>query len=357
MFTSEKGKKPVTIWLYSGLVLVFVMILVGAITRLTESGLSITEWNVVTGSIPPLSDEDWYIEFEKYKATPEYELKNKYAFGSGEEALSNFKKIYFWEWFHRFLGRFIGVVFLVPFLYFLKKNYFTKKITPRLLFIFLLGGFQGFLGWYMVKSGLVNEPRVSHYRLAMHLCTAITTLGLIWWLILDIRHPYNKALSNKFPLLKRMWKVTFVLLAIQIIYGAFVAGKDAGQLYNTWPLMDGRFVAEGTFDQKPLYLNLIGESANEGPNVAGIQFIHRTLGIVLYIGILILWIMSRVSNLRFDERSLANAMFIMVNVQFALGVFTLLFAVPIWLGVLHQAGAVLLLMISLYFYHQLRGTH
>lgn len=356
MYVSEKGIRPVTGWLYTGIFLVFTMILVGAITRLTESGLSITEWNVVTGTLPPLSAEDWHLEFEKYKKTPEYVDKNRFHFGEGDEALDNFKKIFFWEWFHRFLGRFIGVVFLIPFLWFWRKGYFKKKIIPRLLFIFLLGGFQGFLGWYMVQSGLVNEPRVSHYRLAMHLSTAITTLALIWWLILDIKYPPNSQLKNKFPVLSRIWHVCFLLLVIQIIYGAFVAGKDAGQIFNTWPLMDGHFIGEGIFEQRPFYLNLIGESNNMGPNLGGIQFMHRSIGILLYTVIFILWLVSRFRNLRYDERLLVNGMFITVNVQFALGVFTLLYAVPIWLGVLHQAGAVVLLMISLFFYHQLRGT-
>lgn len=357
MYVSENGIKPVTRWLYAGIILIFFMVLVGAITRLTESGLSIVEWNVVTGSVPPITKEDWHEEFEKYKTSPEYINKNQYLFGDTQpEQLSNFKKIFFWEWLHRFLGRFIGVVFLIPFLWFWRKGYFKIKIVPRLLLIFILGGFQGFLGWWMVSSGLINEPRVSHYRLAIHLFTALTTLALVWWLILDIKHPANKNLRDKFPALKRIWQLSFLILIIQIIYGAFVAGKDAGQIFNTWPLMDGQVVAEGAFEQKPFYYNLIGESSNEGVNLAGIQFMHRSIGILLYLVIFILWIASRYQNLRHDARNLVNGMFLMVNVQFALGVFTLLLMVPVWLGVLHQAGAVVLLMISLYFYHQLRGT-
>lgn len=356
MYVTENGIKPVTRWLYAGIFLVFAMILVGAITRLTESGLSITEWNVVTGSVPPITKEDWHTEFEKYKQSPEYQLKNKYLFGEGDEALRNFKQIFFWEWLHRFLGRFIGVVFLLPFLWFWRKGYFKPAVFPRLLLIFALGAFQGFLGWWMVKSGLIDEPRVSHYRLATHLSAAITTLALLWWLVLDIKHPANKNLRNRFPALKRIWQASFFILVIQIIYGAFVAGKDAGQLFNTWPLMDGQIVGAGSFDQRPFYYNLIGESNNEGPNLGGIQFMHRTVGIVLYLTVLLLWIASRYANLRHDVRALANGMLLMVNVQFALGVFTLLLAVPVWLGVLHQAGAVILLMVSLYFYHQLRGT-
>ncbi len=354
MLIKTEGRKPVILWLYSGLFLVFTMILVGAITRLTESGLSITEWNVVTGTIPPLSEEKWYEEFEKYKLTPEYVDKNRYHFGEGTTALENFKKIYFWEWLHRFLGRFIGMVFLLPFLWFLKKGYFTRKAIPKLIFLFALGGFQGFLGWYMVKSGLVNEPRVSHFRLAMHLCTALTTLSLIWWIILDITHPEQRGVKTSSAFLKTGWKITFGLLIVQVIYGAFVAGKDAGQIYNTWPLMNGEFVAEGTFAQKPVYLNLIGTSNNGSPNLAGIQFMHRTLGILLFISIWALWVAGRFASIRYEARMALNGMALMITLQFILGVFTLLLAVPIWLGVLHQAGAVVLLLISLYYYHRIK---
>lgn len=353
MYVSDKGIKPVVRWLYTGIILIVLMVLVGAITRLTESGLSIVEWNVVTGTLPPIGEEAWHAEFDKYKQSPEYIEKNSFRFGNTqEEQLANFKKIFFWEWFHRFLGRFIGMVFLIPFIWFAYKGYFKRPIYPRLVFIFLLGGFQGFLGWWMVSSGLINEPRVSHFRLAAHLVTALTTLVLIWWLLLDIKHPANKNLRHKFPVLERVWHVSFIILVVQIVYGAFVAGKDAGQFYNTWPLMGDHLVAPEAFAQKPFYTNLIGE----GTNIAGIQFLHRTIGIVLYFAIMGLWIASRFQNIRHDARMLVNWMFVMVNVQFALGVFTLLYAVPVWLGVLHQAGAVALLMISLYFYHQLRGT-
>lgn len=356
MLLDPKGKRPVLIWLYTGMFLVFSMVIVGAITRLTESGLSITEWNVITGALPPMSDEAWMEEFDKYRETPEYRDKNVYAFGTGDEALENFKKIFWWEWIHRFLGRVIGVIFIIPFLIFWKRGYFKKAIMPRLLLILFLGGFQGFLGWYMVKSGLSSEPRVSHYRLAMHLGNALLTYSVIWWLILDIRHPRLTHLRDKFPVAKRIWWVTFIILVIQIIYGAFVAGKDAGQLYNTWPLMGNKFIADGAFDQQPFWVNLLAESVNEGPNLAGIQFIHRWLAVVLYLSVAVLWMYSGRKNLRHDQKELANWMFLTVNIQFLLGVLTLIYAVPVWLGVLHQAGAVVLLTFSLYYYHQIRGT-
>jgi cytochrome c oxidase assembly protein subunit 15 len=354
MLIKTEGRKPVILWLYTGLILVFIMILVGAITRLTESGLSITEWNVVTGTLPPFSEEKWYEEFEKYKLTPEYIDKNRYHFGEGSAALENFKKIYFWEWLHRFMGRMIGVVFLLPFLWFLRKGYLTREAIPKLFFLFVLGGFQGFLGWYMVKSGLINEPRVSHFRLAMHLCTALTTLSFIWWLILETTHPEKRGVKQGPDFLKTGWKITFAILVVQIIYGAFVAGKDAGQIYNTWPLMNGELIADGTFAQKPFYLNLIGTSNNESPNLAGIQFMHRTLGILLFLSIWALWVAGRFASLRYEARMALNGMAMMITIQFILGIFTLILAVPIWLGILHQAGAAVLLLISLFYYHRIR---
>jgi cytochrome c oxidase assembly protein subunit 15 len=342
MFVTNQGKKPVILWLYSGMFLVFLMVVVGAITRLTESGLSIVDWNVVMGSLPPMTESDWLSEFEKYKTSPEFLQKNFYF------TLEDFKSIYWWEWGHRFLGRLIGLVFIIPCIIFWRKGFFKKEFLPRLLFIFFLGGFQGFLGWYMVKSGLTAEPRVSHYRLAMHLSNALLTFGVIWWTVLDIRYPAVKHLRDKFPKIKQIWFITFILLVLQIVYGAFVAGKDAGQLFNTWPLMEG-YIVHPAVTATSFFDTLLN-------NLAGIQFVHRTLAIVLYFSIFWLWLHSRKVNLRHDQRLGANLMFIIVNVQFLLGVLTLLNAVPIWLGVLHQAGAVALLTASLYFIYQLKGT-
>lgn len=335
------------------------MILIGAVTRLTESGLSITEWKVVTGTLPPLSEEDWAAEFLKYQQSPEYMHKNQ-----GME-LSDFKKIFFWEWFHRFWGRMIGLVFIIPFFFFISKGYFKGSFAGRLFFIFLLGGFQAFLGWWMVKSGLVDNPNVSHYRLAIHLSTALLLLLLIYWTILDIRFPRLTHLKNKFPQAKTLFKIGFVVLCIQIIYGAFVAGRDAGQEINTWPLMDGQWVKEGIFSShnRPFYYNLIGEPIPDEmdpalgfPNNGGIQFIHRWMAFVVYIWVWILWIYGKRNNFRSDQKRSSSWLLFFVHVQILLGVFTLLYNVPILLGVLHQMVAIFLLMTSLLLYHQLRGS-
>lgn len=355
----NNGTRPVLIWLYTGMFMVFAMILIGAITRLTESGLSITEWKVASGTIPPLNEEDWAEEFLKYQKSPEYQVKNV-----GME-LSEFKQIFFWEWFHRFWGRLIGVVFIIPFFIFLKRGYFKGNFAFRLFFIFLLGGFQAFLGWWMVKSGLVDIPRVSHYRLAAHLSTALLLLCLIYWTILDIKYPRLTHLKDKFKGGKILFKVGFVLLCIQIIYGAFVAGRDAGQEYNTWPKMNEEWVKEGIFSShnRPAYYNIIGEpipdemDPNSGfSNNGGIQFIHRWLAFVVYFWVWIVWIFSRVKHLRVDQKRSSSLMLIFVHAQVLLGIFTLLYHVPVSLGVLHQAVAVLLLGSSLLFYHQLRGS-
>ncbi len=355
----NNGSRAVIRWLYTGLFMVFAMVIIGAVTRLTESGLSITEWKVASGTIPPLTQEDWLGEFMKYQQTPEYTDKNVGM------TLDEFKQIFFWEWFHRFWGRLIGVVFLVPFFIFWRKGYLKGNFAIRLVFIFILGGFQAFLGLWMVKSGLAYEPRVSHYRLAIHLSTALLLFGLIWWTILDIKYKRLTHLKNKFPGGKRLFKIGFVILCLQIVYGAFVAGRDAGQEINTWPLMDGEFVKSGAFSEegRPFYYNIIGEPIPDAadphqgfPNNGGIQFIHRWLAFAVYFWVWALWIYGRSRHVRSDQMGALNLLLLLVHAQLALGIFTLLYNVPIVLGVLHQAGAVFLLMCALYFYHQLRGT-
>ncbi len=339
---NEKYRSAVLIWLYTGLFMVVAMISIGAITRLTESGLSIVEWNVVMGTLPPLNEADWIAEFEKYKESPEFKDKN-YYFG-----LEEFKNIFWWEYIHRLWGRLIGLVFIIPFLYFLAKKAFSTSMILRMLLLLVLGGFQGFLGWYMVKSGLVNEPRVSHYRLAAHLSTALTTFCLIFWNIQDIRNPlpqYSnvKRQSSQIFLLC----LVFLIAIVQIIYGAFVAGLDAGQIHNTWPKMSGEWIAEGTFAMTPTWLNFF-------ENIQGIQFTHRVIAIILLLATYVLWIDSRFSELKFDQRQAVNLVFIVIHIQLILGIFTLIYQVPLWLGVFHQLGAVAFLAAMLLYFHRLR---
>lgn len=333
--------KGIIIWLYTGIVLVFSMIAIGGITRLTESGLSITEWNVVMGSIPPMNDADWQSEFNKYKTSPEFQYKNF------DFTLQDFKSIYWWEWIHRELGRIIGLVFILPFLYFIYKKRFTSTGIKRLLVILFFGGLQGFLGWYMVKSGLVDEPRVSHYRLAMHLMTALITISLIWWFILDIKRNEEKiSITRSYTILLRLF---FSFFFIQLIYGAFVAGLDAGQIYNTWPLMGNKIAAPGAFSGKPFL-----SSFYDSGQLVTIQFLHRTIAMVVWSFILVLWLRARKEGYPATTINQVRGMFVLVNLQFGLGILTLLLAVPVWLGVLHQLGAVLLLLSSLYHIHGLK---
>lgn len=338
-----KAKRPIQYWLIIGIAMVFLMVAIGGITRLTESGLSITEWNVVMGSIPPLNDADWNVEFQKYQQSPEFKNKNM------DFSVNDFKQIYWWEWIHRQWGRIIGLVFFVPFCVFLFKKYIKPAGVKRLVFIFILGGIQGFIGWYMVKSGLVNEPRVSHYRLALHLFTALLTISLIWWLFLDIQNQYKPHLKTKpVGIHLKIFFLFFFLFVIQIIYGAFVAGLDAGQLYNTWPKMGEEWIASGVFNGDFLY------ALHAPENLATIQFIHRTLAIVVVLFVGGLWFSAlRFKTLNAEQMKGLHGMMFIVLCQFTLGVLTLLNHVPVSLGLLHQLGAVLLLLFSLQHLHTL----
>lgn len=343
-YVAQSYKKSVIAWLYTGMVMVFIMILVGGITRLTESGLSITEWRVVTGAIPPLTEEHWQEEFAKYQQSPEFIHKNF------DFTVQDFKGIYWWEWIHRQIGRLIGIVFIIPFLYFYSKKAFTAKAKKKLMVILALGAFQGFLGWYMVRSGLQFEPRVSHFRLAMHLCAAILTISLIWLFILDIKKdgdPNVKSL-NISSNYKKWLQAFFVIVTIQIIYGAFVAGLDGGLFYNTWPKMGDEWIATGVFGTEPFYASFYQSNA-----ISTIQFVHRTVAIFVALIVFILWWKSRSLELHTKQKNLVLAMLVMVLIQFGLGVFTLLLGVPIWLGVAHQIGAVILLLLSLNYAHDL----
>ena len=243
-----KDNKKVIYWLLTGCVLIFIMVVVGGITRLTHSGLSISNYKLISGTIPPMNEIEWQEAFDLYKQYPEYQKINK-GF-----SLQEFKGIYFWEWLHRVIGRFIGIVFIVPFVYFLLKKQLTKSTIKKSILLLALGAFQGFLGWYMVKSELVDRPDVSHYRLALHLTTAFITFSFALWIALDIRFPDKKDIEKS---LRNTIRWAFALLVIQIIWGAFVAGLDAGFIHNTWPFMnDGKLIHETvTIEQSPIWKN------------------------------------------------------------------------------------------------------
>lgn len=325
----KKDNKKVIYWLLTGCLLIFIMVIVGGITRLTHSGLSISNYKLISGTIPPMSETEWNAAFDLYKQYPEYQKINH------QFTLEDFKDIYFWEWLHRVIGRFIGIVFIIPFVYFLIRKQLTKPTIKKSVILMLLGGFQGFLGWFMVKSGLIDRPDVSHYRLAMHLTAAFITFAYTFWVALDLIYPNKKQIDIKFRNLIR-WGLAVLLL--QIIYGAFVAGLDAGLLHNHWPLMnDGTLIHESVYiEQSPLIKNFV-----EGKS--GVQFVHRYLAYIVVGLIAFIWYRGkRIKKNNIQSNSL-NTLVIIVCIQFLLGIFTLIFRVPIVLGVLHQIVAFFLL--------------
>ena len=323
----KKENIPVIVWLLSGCLLIFTMVIVGGITRLTGSGLSMVDWKLFAGSIPPINNQQWVETFELYKQFPEFQKQN-YMF-----TLAEFKSIFFWEYIHRLLGRLIGLVFIIPFLYFLIKKRLSKKLTLQCIVLLFMGASQGAIGWWMVKSGLVNNPDVSHFRLATHLITAFLTFSYTFWVALSLIYP-NKSHQNK-----TLYKLSFLLMIvviIQIIYGAFVAGLDAGKVYNSWPKMNNDWIAESVYSMTPLWSNFVN-------GIAGVQFIHRTFAFVVLGLIIYILYQSRKIQLIQIEKNAINLLLITVFFQMALGIITLVMGVPIWLGVIHQLGAFILL--------------
>lgn len=335
----KEEEKGIIYWLFTGCFLIFSMVVVGGITRLTQSGLSMVEWNLVMGSIPPLNAEDWILAFEKYQQFPEYKELNSHF------TLEQFKSIFLWEYLHRLLGRIIGIVFIIPFIYFLVNKKLSKKRIIQCSFLFVMGAFQGFLGWFMVKSGLVDQPHVSHLRLAAHLITAFLTFSYTLWVALDIL--FEGLNGPNFPRLRKGAYVLFGLISLQIVYGAFVAGLKAGLYYNTFPKMGDEWFPESIMAMSPIWINFIN-------GIAGVQFIHRYLAIIIVIAVVILWWKSLKMNLQQDQMVAVRSMFYIVLLQFLLGLFTLLNGVPLSLAVFHQAGALLLLGSNVFLMHRLQ---
>ena len=326
--------KHVIYWLLSGCLLISMMVIIGGVTRLTNSGLSMTDWSLISEVIPPLNEAEWTDAFEEYKKFPEYQKINK-----GME-LSEFKKIFFWEYFHRLFGRVIGLVFIIPCLFFWIKNLFPQGFKPKMVLIFFLGGFQGFLGWWMVKSGLIDRPEVSHLRLAAHLISAFALISYTFWVMLELY--FEKPLSAH-PRLNK-WIIWFLpLLVIQIIYGGFVAGLKAGLLCPSFPSMcNVGHLLQGN------WLGNVQSGMPEHLVKLNLQNIHRLLAYGVYFMAALLAYKSRSWKLSGLTQSGVNTLFLLVNLQFLLGVFTLLYEVPIALGVLHQFGALLVLLSSVF---------
>jgi cytochrome c oxidase assembly protein subunit 15 len=332
------GLRAVAVWLLVCCGMIFVMVVIGGITRLTLSGLSITEWQPVTGILPPLSAAAWAAEFEKYQHIPQYRLLN-----SGM-SLAEFKTIYLWEYVHRLWGRLIGVAFALPFLYFLARRRLPHRLLAPLGGILLLGFAQGALGWYMVESGLADRVEVSQYRLVAHLALALAIYGVTLRIALGLLLDAPRA--SPAAIWRRAAEGVIALVSLTIVAGGFVAGLDAGLVYNSFPLMDGQFVPAGYAQLQPFMRNWF-------ENIAAVQFDHRLLAMTTAAAVLLLWVVGS-RTLPRQARLALHGLLAAAALQFALGVSTLLLVVPIPLAAAHQAGAVLLLTAAIVLRHSLR---
>jgi cytochrome c oxidase assembly protein subunit 15 len=332
------NNRKVAFWLLTLCALVFAMILLGGVTRLSGSGLSIVDWQPIMGALPPLSAEDWQRTFDMYRQSPEFQKVNSHM------TVDDFKGIFWLEYLHRLLGRIIGLAFLLPFAYFLWRGDIRKREWPKYGLMFVLGGLQGLLGWYMVKSGLVDDPRVSQYRLTAHLIAAIAIYAYMFWIALSL-------LSRPGEGARHPWYSRTVLLAIlvltTVISGGFVAGLDAGLIYNTFPKMGNHWVPPDVSALSPFWLNFF-------ENMAAVQFNHRVLALTSFSLIVIYWWLARKADLPARLRRGVNALLHTAVLQVALGISTLLLVVPLVLAAAHQAVAVLLFTVVLYLCHGLR---
>ncbi len=324
-----KVNQQISAWLISMFLIISIMIIVGGLTRLTDSGLSITQWQLFSGFLPPLSSSDWVMYFNLYKEIPEFKLQNF------DMTMNEFKVIFWWEWAHRFLGRLIGISFLIPLLYFTFKIKFLKLIG--LYFIFILICFQGFIGWYMVSSGLVNRVDVSHFRLSVHLLIAFIILSLIFWnyLKINVKRDYYIKINLFFPLF------FLILIFLQITVGAFVSGMDAGKIYNSWPLMGSTF-----FPDDNDIINLFKISAFSDPSL--VQFIHRNLA--YFIGIFYIYIFIKIyKNKIYSLYKSINVLGLFIILQIILGIFTVLYGAQIYIASMHQISSIFLVSSCIYF--------
>ncbi|MHA6325697.1 heme A synthase [Roseivivax sp. CAU 1753] len=337
----DKGRRgargAIRIWLMILFVLVMAMIVVGGLTRLTDSGLSITEWAPVAGALPPMDAAAWATEFDKYRAIPEYQLQNVGM------SLTEFKFIYWWEWGHRQLGRFVGLVWALGFVGFLVARQIPPGWTGRLLLLGALGGLQGAIGWWMVASGLSGDRvDVASYRLATHLGLAFVILGIISWYVFQLGRAERDLMQHRRAREARLFSLSTALvclLFLQILLGALVAGIDAGRNYTDWPLMAGGIFPPTPFEITPLWRNFF-------ENAGTVQFMHRVAGYLLFAMAIVVWLRARKSG-NADTRFRFNAMLAMMTVQMILGIVTVLYAAALEIAIVHQLGAVLLWVLTL----------
>jgi len=324
-------------WLYLLLFLLIVIILVGGLTRLTNSGLSITEWEVISGIFPPFNNKDWHEAFNLYKKIPQYYLVNKNI------SLGEFKIIYYWEYFHRLLGRLFGLIFLIPFIFFIIKKIFSKEYNLKLFLLFCLILLQGIIGWYMVKSGLIENITVSHFRLAIHLNLALILFSSIYWHLLNFENFSNKYFFN-FLNKNNFIKIFLLIIFIQITLGAFVSGLDAGEIYQTWPLMNNNYLPDDT-DFKTIALS------NIFYNHSLIQFLHRNTAYIIFVYSALISINVFYNKKKYLYTSLFFLLF-MIFVQIGLGIMTLISGLNIIYASMHQISTIFLLVSSINFYHK-----
>ena len=332
----KEYSKFINYWLICLLFFIGLIVIVGGLTRLTDSGLSITTWDVVSGIFPPITNSQWIDAFNLYKEIPQFYLLNQ------SMTMDEFKVIYYWEYIHRILGRILGLLFLIPFLFIYFKKIFSKEYNLNFLNLFILILVQGTVGWYMVKSGLVENTTVSHYRLALHLNLAFILFSAIFWYLLNIKSKQNKiffAFNRKFI----ATKIFILLVFLQITFGAFTSGLDAGKIYQTWPLMNNYFFPDDLNIKSILFSQFFSEPSF-------VQFVHRKLAYIIFIYVLV---MSFIIFYKKDKQMYNSTYFLllMIFIQVTLGIFTLLSGAYIWIASLHQISTILLLISSIYFYY------
>ncbi len=339
--TINSNDKAVAKWLLVCCALVFAMVVLGGFTRLTGSGLSMVDWRPLMGVLPPLTDAEWQRVFEMYQQSPEFQYVNA-NFG-----VDDFKGIFWLEYLHRLLGRVIGIVFLLPFVYFVGRGFIPPRHWPRYGLMFVLGGLQGLLGWYMVKSGLVDVPHVSQYRLTAHLVAAFAIYAYMFWVALSLLFPADSGSA------RHAWfgrtAALLALVSVTVVSGGFVAGLKAGKIYNTFPTMGGDWIPPNLMALAPAWRNFF-----DNPITA--QFDHRLLAITTLVVIVVYWIRSRSAQLPDRAGRAVNALLHTTILQVALGIATLLMAVPVLLGAAHQAVAMLLFTVTLFLVHALRRS-
>ena len=333
MYTvNPKINYQLSLWLISMFFIISIMIVVGGLTRLTDSGLSITKWELFSGFLPPLNQSEWIIYFDLYKKIPEFKLQNF------NMSLQEFKIIFWWEWGHRFLGRVIGILYLIPLIYFSFRIKFSKLINFYLIFFLIC--FQGFIGWYMVSSGLVDRVDVSHFRLSIHLLIAFLILSLIFWNYLKVtnNHSILNGIGSYIPFL------FLVLIFVQIIIGAFVSGMDAGKIYNSWPLMGSTY-----FPNDSNLRDLFKLSAFSDPSL--VQFMHRNLAYLITIFYVFIFFKIYKNRIKKLYRTV-NILGLLIILQIILGIFTVIYGAQIYIAAMHQLSSIFLVSSSLYFFYK-----